>query len=161
VKVSGFAVEPQLAPGRLSAQVAWQLDVSSEVEQLPTMPPTRTISAQQSVPAPHSSAPVLPVQSRGCVGEAQVAEHVCAPDIELLQQSSPAGHWLSLVPPLLPPPVRHMGAVQTPAPVHATAHGEVVFCHAPVALQDWGCRGPPHCICPGAHEPEHVPLTHV
>jgi hypothetical protein len=54
-----------------------------------------------------------------------------------------------------------MGAVQTPAPVQATVHGEPLSCHAPLGPQDWGCKGPSHCISPGAHSPAHSPDTHV
>jgi hypothetical protein len=56
---------------------------------------------------------------------------------------------------------RHDGAVQIPAPVHATEHGDDVVCHAPAGLHVWGCRGPEHCISFGAQTPVHVPLMQV
>jgi hypothetical protein len=65
VKVNGSAGVPQVAPGSSSAQVVWQLDVSSAIVQVPTTPPPMTSVAQQTVPAPHSLVPVLPVQSSG------------------------------------------------------------------------------------------------
>jgi hypothetical protein len=65
VKVKGSSGEPQVAPGRSSAQLAWQLEVNSAIVQLPTTPPSMTSVAQQTVPAPHSLVPVLPVQSSG------------------------------------------------------------------------------------------------
>jgi hypothetical protein len=40
------------------------------------------------------------------------------------------------------------------------AHAEPLSCQLPVALQLCGCW-PLHCTWPGAHEPWHVPLTHV
>ena len=83
VNVSGSLVLPQLAPGSSSAQVVWQLDVSEDTVQLPAIPPTRTIVAQQTVPEPHSLSPVLPMQSMGSVVDEQVASQLSVKAVEL------------------------------------------------------------------------------
>ncbi len=86
----------------------------------------------------------------------QEAAQASPPVLTFMQQLSPAGHVV--VPPSL---ARHAVASQTPAPVQATEHAGPLFCQAPLAVQDWGCRLPPQRICPGAHTPVHVPLTQV
>jgi|HubBroStandDraft_5_1064220.scaffolds.fasta_scaffold360340_2 hypothetical protein len=65
VKVKGAAGVPHVAPGSSSAQLVWQLEVSSAIVHVPTTPPSMTSVAQQTVSAPHSLVPVLPVQSSG------------------------------------------------------------------------------------------------
>jgi hypothetical protein len=82
VYVSGFLVEPQLAPGRFSAQLVWQLDANDDTAQLPAIPPTRTIVPQQTVPVPHSFAPVLPMQSIALVDDEQVASQLSVNVVE-------------------------------------------------------------------------------
>ena len=91
VNVSGLAAVPQLRPGGFSVQVDWQLEETA-VAQKPATPPLSTTVAQHVVPLPHSSEPVLPVQSSGCVDAEHVAAHVPVPDAPLAQQSSPEGH---------------------------------------------------------------------
>jgi hypothetical protein len=155
VNVSGLAALPQLSAGKFSVQLATQLEVRDPV-QAPSTPPSMTRVPQQTVPVAHWSVPLLPVQSRGSAGRVHVAAQLSAFVPRLKQHWSPAGHG-----PCPPSLDRHIGAAQTPAPLHATAQGAPVSCHAPAALQDWGCRGPLHCICPGAHDPVQVPLTQV
>jgi hypothetical protein len=128
VKVSGFCVEPQLSPGRFSAQRDLQLDDSVAAVQDPTVPPTSTSVPQQRVPAAHWSLPVFPRQSSGADGDAQEAAHVCSLLILSLQQSCPAAHWEAVDPSAN---VRHMGASHTPAPVHASGQGGPALCQPP------------------------------
>jgi hypothetical protein len=129
-----LAALPQLAipPGGLSAQLVWQVAVNDDVVHDPGTPPSRTIVPQQSVPLPHWFAPVVPMQSTGSDEAVQLAAQVSLAVVQ--QQWSPAGHWEKAP----ASPGRHMGAVQTPAPVQATVHGAPDVCQAPVALQDWG-----------------------
>ncbi len=70
-------------PGGLSAQLAWQLEVSDVALHAPIVPPASTIDAQQTVPEPHSFAPEFPVQSRGWVVELHDAAQVSAPVLTL------------------------------------------------------------------------------
>jgi hypothetical protein len=66
VNARGSAALPQLRPGGFSVQVVWQLEVMAALH-TGAVPPLRTMVPQQTVPLPHSSVPVLPVQSRACV----------------------------------------------------------------------------------------------
>ena len=133
VKVSGFCVEPQLSPGRFSAQLVLQLDDRVAVVQVPTVPPMRTSVAQQRVPAAHSRLPVFPRQSSGADGGAQEAAHTCSLLILSLQQSCPAAHWEAADPSA---DVRHTGASHAPAPVHASGQGAPALCQEPLGPQD-------------------------
>src|ERR1700733_9358154 len=61
----------------------------------------------------------------------------------------------------MPPSLwRHSGATHAP-PVQYVEHGEPLFCQAPVELQFCGWKVPLHVVCVGAHEPWHMPPTHV
>jgi hypothetical protein len=156
VKVSGLAAEPQLRPGRFSVQVVWQLEAMVDV-QAPAIPPSTTSVPQQTVPAPHSSVPVFPVQSSArevdVVHDAAHAPYMVPAEA---QQWSPEGHCSTPA-----SRVWHAGAVQTPAPVHATGQGDVVVCQVPAVLHVWGWSGPLHCCWPGAQTPVQVPPTQV
>jgi hypothetical protein len=155
VKVSGVVVLPQLRPGGFSVQVDWQLDVMAAVQN-PAVPPLSTMVPQHTVPLPHSSVPLFPVQSSAWVVPVHEAAQVPVPVTPLEQQSSAEGH--SMVPASAE---RHAGPVHTPAPAHATLQASVVVCQVPDALHVWGCKGPLHCMSPGAQTPVQVPLTQV
>jgi hypothetical protein len=148
VKVSGLRVEPQVAPGRFSAHVAWQLEVKDATEQEPTNPPSRTSVPQQTVPAPQPPGPLLPGQSNAKVVPVHVEEQLSANELLSRQQCSPALHVIA--PPWADAQV---GASHVPAPWQATLHGGPSSCQLREALHDWRCSGPLQRVCPGVQVP--------
>jgi hypothetical protein len=127
VKVSGLRAEPQVAPGRFSAHVAWQLEVNDAAEHAPANPPSSTSVPQQTVPAPQPPGPELPGQSNAYVVPVHVEEQLSANELLSRQQCSSGLHVIG-------PPCAdaHVGATHVPA-WQATVHGGPSSCQLPEA----------------------------